>query len=102
MNIKWAELHNPLFLGGTNLQLKLDPAKRTGLKMEYNRNDKELLVTWNNQTAIVPISNVASMVPGEVEAKPAPAPAPAHRIVAQVDHPTLHAHKGPGYGKTGK
>jgi hypothetical protein len=96
--VKFAELHSPLFLGGTNLQLKLDPTRRTGITMQYDRTEKELLVTWNNETAIVPVSNVASMVLGEVKAKGAPVPPPA-AIKAQVDSPQSHVFGGEGKGK---
>src|ERR1017187_6539760 len=61
--LSFAELHNPLFVAGTNMQLKLDPIKRTGLVLVYDRTEKELLVTYNGTLAIVPCSNVASMTP---------------------------------------
>ena len=62
INLKFAELHNCLFLAGTNLQMKLDPSKRP-LQLVYDRDEKELLVYFNNEVAIVPSSNVSSMTP---------------------------------------
>lgn len=102
--IKFAELHNALFLGGKNLQTKLDPGKLAGLVIEYDRTEKELLVTWNGQTGIIPSSNIACMVEGSPEK---PAVQITHPIVAgiasaQVETPMSHVHAGYGAGKTGK
>lgn len=63
IDIKTAELHNPLFLGGVNFQMKLDISKRVGTTMTYDRVEKELIVTYNGNVAIIPSSNVASMCP---------------------------------------
>ena len=83
--VKFAELHSPLFLAGTNLQLKLDPTRRGGIVMVYDRAEKELLVTYNNETAVVPVSNVASMVLGEVKAKSqAPTPISEARKIGRA------------------
>ena len=68
MKIKYAELQNPLFLAGTNFGLKLDVNRKQGLVMLYDRKEKELLVMYNNETAIVPTTNVASMVEGDAKA----------------------------------
>lgn len=75
LSIKYAELHTSLFLSGTNLGLKLITSglgKRTGLSLSYDRPNKELLVTFNGNTAIVPTTNVVSMVPGDSGAEEAP------------------------------
>jgi hypothetical protein len=110
--IKWAELHAPLFLAGTNLQLKLDPTKRSGLKMEYDEEKKHLYVTYNNQTARIPETSVLSMV--EREMTPAKhdydalgggtytPPRPVAPIEAQVSTPTSHVFAGRGGGTTGQ
>ncbi len=122
IEIEFAELHNPLFLAGTNLQLKLEPAKRTGLKLEYDRAEKELLVTYNGKTAIVPTTNVSSMTPATkpvviavpsqqaaanmsdperdkiVAAQQAAGKQP--RVTAQVSGPHDHVFAGPGHGKS--
>lgn len=70
IKLKFAELHSPLFLAGTNLQMKLDPAKRDGkMTLEYDREEKELIVSFEVkgkvERAIVPVSNVVSMWPEE-------------------------------------
>lgn len=104
IDLEFAELHNPLFLAGTNLQMKLDPTKRTGLKLIYDRAEKELLVSYNGKTAIVPASNVASMTP----VSEAPAKEPAKEAVAppptgaQASTPQDHVFARPGKGKKGK
>jgi hypothetical protein len=106
--IKWAELHAPLFLAGTNLQQKLDPTKgRAGLKMEYDEVKRHLYVTWNGQTARIPETSVLSMVermPVAVEqaldtSRPIIATLP---IEAQVSTPTSHVFAGLGGGTTGQ
>jgi len=106
IDIEFAELHNPLFLAGTNLQMKLDPNKRTGLKLQYSREYKELHVTWLERTAIVPTTNVSSMTPYEKQGAVEPVAVPARsmfkKITAQVDTPMSHVFAGPGAGKTGK
>lgn len=108
IKIKWAELHTPLFLAGTNLQTKLDPHKRHGLEMLYDRSEKELLITYDNgdkkETAIVPITNVASMVEGQIAARPVVEPVKpiTAKITAQVDSPQSHVFAGEGHGKSGR
>jgi hypothetical protein len=104
IDLKFAELHNPLFLSGKNFGLKLDPGKLTGLKLSYDRAEKELLVSWNGDIGIVPSSNIACMVEGTAEVK---VPPYTHPIVAgiqsaQVSTPYGHVQAGPGHGKTGK
>lgn len=108
IDLEFAELHNPLFLAGTNLQMKLDPAKRQGLVLVYDRAEKELLVYYNNKVAIIPSSNVSSMTPvnsailGAAVAVPAPVAAkPVHKgkINAQVSTPMDHVFGGEGEGK---
>jgi hypothetical protein len=61
--LKFAELQNALFLGGANLQLKLDISRRTGLVLTYDQENKELIVCHVGNVAIVPTSNIASMTP---------------------------------------
>jgi hypothetical protein len=106
IDIKYAELHNPLFLAGTNLQTKLDPSnsKYAAIRMQYDRVEKELLVYWNGVVGIIPSSNIACMIEGLPEIK---APQFTHPIVAgissaQVETPMSHVHAGFGHGKTGK
>lgn len=102
MKLKFAELHKPLFLAGTNLGEKLDIGKRT-IELVYDRDHQELQVTYNAQTAIVPVSNVASMTPmssGALEEQAAPKAiaAPLTPIKAQVSTPQDHVFKT-GSGK---
>ena len=62
MKIKFAELHSPLFFGSRNFSTKLDVVRYAGLRLDYDRKEKELIAVYNNQMAIIPSSNVASMV----------------------------------------
>lgn len=57
--IKFAELHNPLFVNA-NLGTKLDPRGRTGLKLTYCTDFRALIVEYQNQATLVFDSNVAS------------------------------------------
>ena len=63
INCKSADLHNPLFLGGVNLQMKLDISKRVGLTLTYDRVEKELIVELNNHVTVIPSSNIANYSP---------------------------------------
>lgn len=106
LELKFAELHSPLFLSGTNLQMKLDPSKRHGMSLTYDRTEKELLVEYKGELAIIPTTNVVSMTPKgkEPEKKQetkAPDPELA-RSTAQVSSPQSHVHAGPGHGQTGQ
>ena len=94
--IKWAELHSPLFLAGTNLQQKLDPTKRTGLKMEFDEDKRHMYVTYNNCTARIPEASILTLVEGETP-KPAVAQAPktGKPIKAQVSTPQDHVFATP-------
>lgn len=104
IQLKFAELHNSLFLAGKNFGLKLDPGKIAGLDLKYDRQEKELLVYWEGEEGIVPSSNVACMVTGTPTKR---AIQITHPIVAgiqsaQVSTPFGHVFEGPGAGKTGK
>lgn len=107
IKIKWAKLHTTLLLSGTNLQDTLDMHKRDGLEMLYDRAAGELLVTFDNgqkkESAIIPVTNIAVMIEGEVEKKPKVEPVkPITRATAQVETPQSHVFAGAGHGKTGK
>jgi len=108
IKIKWAELHTPLFLADANLGQKLDPHKRPALKMEYNRPERELLVTYTHgtktETAIIPTTNVVCMIEGEIAQRPQVEPVKpiTAKITAQVETPQSHVFAGVGAGKTGK
>lgn len=104
--IEWAELHAPLFLAGTNLGLKLDPKKRSGLTLEYDEEKRHLYAGFNEKSARIPESSVLSMVeagPVAVVPKhPFPTPPQAKPFEAQVETPLSHVHAGPGKGQTGQ
>ena len=63
IDLTFVHLHNPLFLAGTNFGEKLDPSssKGKGLKLTYDRAEKELVVEYKNQVALIPTSNIATM-----------------------------------------
>lgn len=102
INLTFAELHTPLFHGGRNFGLKLDNNKFSGITLIYDRTEKELWITHNNKTAIIPTSNVVSMTPEEQPIQEAvakaipismPAAAPGKfqaNLSAQVHTPTSH------------
>ena len=111
--LSFAELHVPLFLGGKNFGLKLDDKKFLGLDLMYDQAEKELWITHNEKTAIIPTSNVVSMTPrpdtdgGPLPLKSGPLQMPAampgkfsSKISAQVSTPTSHVF-GEGPGHTG-
>lgn len=111
--IESADLHNPIFLAGTNLQKKLDPSKRMGLQLTYDMDKEHLLVHYKSRVLIVPLANVSGMdVPESLVYLFAPAedqPAvraaapmstfPGGKIKAQVSSPTDHVFAGPGGGR---
>ena len=102
IDIEWAELHSPLFLNGTNLQMKLDPTKRVGLKMAYDEDKGHLFVSYGGKTARLPQSSVLCMVEAEVRAPvEAKKTKPLQTLNAQVETPMSHVHAGPGAGQTG-
>ena len=104
--VGFAFLHTPLFLGGKNLSDKLDGHMRKELHMVYDKQEMELVVTWNNKTARIPSTNVAYYIPGEPEDRKIEGV--SHPMVAgssasaQVETPMSHVHAGPGAGKTGQ
>lgn len=59
IKLEFVELHGPLFLAGKNHGLKL--FNKPGVDLSYSREEKELYVTYNEKTAIVPSSNISSM-----------------------------------------
>lgn len=104
--IKWAELHSPLFLAGANLGMKLDPTKRAGLLMNYDEDKRHLYVTYTlsgvTSTARVPEPSILSMVEGAPTVRPVVAAVtPTGKpIKAQVGGPSDHVFGGPGAGRT--
>ena len=109
VELKFAELHAPLFMAGTNMQLKLDPTKRIGLDLKYDPDERMLRVHYKteavDETALVPLSSVLSVIPGSPKKQPvivppmvAPMTAGAPKK-AQVSGPHDHVFAGPGGGK---
>jgi hypothetical protein len=104
IDLTFAELHHPLFLGGTNWQLKLQEKTAKGhLTLVYDRSEKELLVKFNEHIAIIPTTNVACMHPKLDSIKPIEEKKhntqPNPKITAQVGSPMDHVFAGPGKGK---
>ena len=71
--------------------------------MEYDKAQKELIVTWNGKTSYIPSTNVASYMIGDGEDRRIVQQ--AHPMVsgigsAQVETPMSHVHAGPGKGRT--
>jgi hypothetical protein len=64
IKVKMVTLHTPFHLAGASFQQKIDVhgEKKGLLVVEYFRQDRDLHVTFKGQTAILPSSNVASMV----------------------------------------
>ena len=64
IRMKLVQLHTPFHLAGTSFQQKIDVygEKKGQLDVVYYRGTQELHVTFKGQTAILPSSNVASMV----------------------------------------
>jgi hypothetical protein len=106
IELEFAELHTPLFLGGKNFGLKLMATPQTKIELIYDRAEKELWVNFNGKTAVIPTSNVVSMTPkGLAEVIPLDqnqvqtAPTGKHKKTqsAQVSSPTSHVFgEGPG------
>lgn len=57
-DIKFAELPLPLFLGGVNFGLKLDPVKRTGLKIQHDPESRRVFISYNGHYAVISENNV--------------------------------------------
>lgn len=101
IELKFAELHNPLFFAGKNWGTKLDPGNKAGISIFYDREHKELIVKAGDKECFLPYSSVQSMEAGEPEKR---AVQITHPIVAglagaQVETPYGHVHAGPGHGK---
>jgi hypothetical protein len=92
IKVKFAEMHNPIFVNGINLGMKLDPRHRKGLSLAYDRTGKELFITVNGVTTVAPSSSVAHYTPDndpEVDTSPILSPTPVRgKGKAQVWDPT--------------
>lgn len=104
LQLKFAEVKTPCFIGNKNHGLKLDPTRSGGLILQYDRKEKELHATYNNETVIIPSGDIARMIEGEVVMR---APDHHHTMylnvsgTAQVETPMSHVHAGHGHGKSG-
>jgi hypothetical protein len=101
--VSFAKLHDDLFFNRKSFGKTLEPNIHGGLKMIYDDTARELLVTWQNKTAHIPSTNIASYCVGEVEDRKihqTSAPMVAGISSAQVETPFGHVFEGPGKGKT--
>lgn len=96
IKVKMVTLHTPFHLAGTSFQQKIDVygEKKGLLEVVYYRQDRELHVTFKGQTAILPSSNVASMVIDD--GNPADRGGPSSRLpnALEVDN-TSHLRERP-------
>ena len=60
IKISFAELHNPLFMQGSNLGTKIIAAQKNAV-MTYDFDDQLLIVEFKGKTSLIPSTNVASM-----------------------------------------
>ena len=83
--LKFCEVHTALFLAGTNLGLKLDPTRRSGLKLWSDEAKKRVYIEWNGETGWTPETNVAIAIPGMPNAPQPPAgtDAQSQEVIAQ-------------------
>lgn len=90
VKMKLVQLHTPFHLAGTSFQTKIDVygEKKGQLDVRYFRAEQELHVTFKGQTAILPSSNVASMILDD--GNPADRGGPSSRLpnALEVDNTT--------------
>lgn len=112
VELEYAELHAPLFLGGKNHQMKLKSGP--GLQLWYMRYDKELIVIWGKHVAIVPFHGTTNNawpkdpqaflealgIPAIAPSAPSPIKASQAKVTAQVETPQSHVFAGHGAGKS--
>lgn len=48
IEIKWAEAHTAIFIGGRNLGTKIDVSKTPGLRMMFDEDKREMVVSYVN------------------------------------------------------
>lgn len=99
--LRFAELHNPLFHAGKNFGTKLDPGKTGGLKIEWDEERRFLAVTYSGRTSLLPESSIQSMEEGSpvTHISQHTHPIVAGIQSAQVETPFGHVFEGPGKGK---
>lgn len=64
IDIKFAQLHDTLFLAGTNHGQKLDIARRD-IKLTFDEEQKRLIVEFKQEVALVPETNISNMIPAD-------------------------------------
>lgn len=98
-----ANLHSPHFhacgITGKNMGERLDASRDAQLTMVYDRETKELEVTWQGKTAFVPESNVKAYYELEDKTGPKEVRKVVGAVKAQVSTPQDHVFAGPGGGK---
>jgi len=102
-DVSFAKLHDDLFFGGKSFGKRLEQMTHGGLKMVYDREEKELVVSWNGQSARIPSTNIVSYStdPGkDRKIVQTASPQVAGISSAQVETPFGHVHAGPGKGKS--
>lgn len=84
MKIKYAETVKPIFLQGLSGKSKFDILLNRGIKLEYDRKERELTLVYQGNVAIIPSSNIVSMtLLNEQDEKKLEAP------VTHKNHPML-------------
>jgi hypothetical protein len=63
--VKSAKLHTTVFIGKTNLQMDLDPAKRSGMRLMADDEAEMLYVEYKGEVGRVPYTNLVSMIPAD-------------------------------------
>lgn len=124
INIRFAELHNGLILGGKNFKERLDPIAVEGLRVLLQDSKDRLIITYNGDVSLMPLTNVkhkvlykedADEIMKLLNAAPKPKPTASEQIKhnashphlagishAQVETPMSHVHAGHGHGQTGQ
>lgn len=97
IKISFAELHNPLFMQGTNLGTKIIAAQKNAV-MTYDFDDQLLIIEFKGKVSLIPSTNVASMdalnaseLMEKEEVTGHPAVARAKRERTQMDEQVLAA-----------
>lgn len=100
VDVRFAVLHEGFIFAGRNFDAKLDLHRYSDLKLQYDRDEKELLVSYNGEVLNMPHTNVKGYQIGEFKSRYAPQvshPQVANvAITAQVETPHSHVHAGPG------
>lgn len=63
INLEFVELCAPLFLAGKNCSTKIMANEKTGFTLVYDRTEKEVLITYNGKTGIVPFARCEHVTP---------------------------------------